>query len=79
MWHCQQGKRFWEEAFHLVIFLAGKQLFKGQSCLLQPSLGLCPVAGLPGLSKGNGSSRSHGREERWRRSRDGVVRSSVGC
>lgn len=42
-------------------------------------LGLCPVAGLPGLGEGSASSRSRGRERRWRRSRDGVMRSSVSC
>lgn len=49
-----------EEVFCLVIFLAGPQLWKGQSRLLRPSLGPCPWP-VPGPGEGSGSSRGRGR------------------
>lgn len=63
-----QGESCWQRLFTLWLSWQGRQLFKGQSCIPQPELGLCPVFRLPG--PGTRSGR-RGREGRWRRIRAG--------
>lgn len=44
----ERGESCWQRLFTLWLSWQGKQLFKGQSCVPQPELGLCPVFRLPG-------------------------------
>lgn len=58
----ERGESCWQRLFTLWLPWQGRQLYKGQSCIPQPELGLCPVFRLPGPGTRN---RRHGREGRW--------------